>query len=71
MSREGAKKLLETVLRQLGELDDVLTDIEATCTPEEFGEFKMIVGNVMASVLLEAINPIATKYPDLKPREMR
>ena len=64
MSREAAKTLLDTVLRQSGELDAVLTDIQAACTPEEFREFRKIVGDVMGSVLFDAINPIVAKYPD-------
>jgi hypothetical protein len=71
MSRAAAKKLLDTVLRQSGELDAVLIDIQAACTPEEFKEFRKIVGNVMGSVLFDAINPIVAKYPDLKPPELR
>jgi hypothetical protein len=70
MQREAAKKLLETVLRQSGELDVLLTEIKATCTPEEFREFRTIVGNVMGAVLLDAINPIVAKYPDLKQRDL-
>jgi hypothetical protein len=70
MSREAAKKLLDTVLRQSGELDSVLTDIQPMCTREEFSEYRLIVGNVMGSVLFDAINPIVAKYPDLKPREL-
>jgi hypothetical protein len=71
MSSKAAKTLLDTILKQLGELDVVLNDIEGACTPEEFGQFKTIVGNVMGSVLADAINPIVAKYPDLKPGEMR
>ena len=71
MSREAVKKLLDTVLRQSGELDAVLTDIQAGCTPEEFREFRTIVGNIMGSVLFDAINPIVAKYPDLNPPELR
>jgi hypothetical protein len=71
MSRDAAKKLLETVLRQLGELDVVLSDVKPACTPEEFSELKLIVGNVMGSICLDAINPIIAKYLDLKPRELR
>ncbi len=70
MSREAAKKLLETVLRQSGELDVVLADIEAECTPEEFREFRTMVANVLGSTLFDAINPIVAKYPDLKPPEL-
>jgi hypothetical protein len=71
MSREVAKMLLEIMLRQGAELDAFLIDIEGECTEQEFSQLKTIVGKVMGSILLDAINPIVAKYPDLKPRQLR
>jgi hypothetical protein len=68
MSREAAKELPETVLKQSDELDVHLSEIKATCTPEK--ELKTIVANGMGSVLFDAINPLVAKYPDLKPPEL-
>jgi hypothetical protein len=70
MSREAAKLLLETALKYAAEQDATLTTVEPLCTQDEFAACRLMVGEAMGAVLLELINPIVGKYPDLKPPQM-
>ena len=67
MSHEAAKLLLETTLRHVGEQDTALAAVQRHCAPDEFAAYRRMVGKVMGEMLLEMINPIIDKYPDLKP----
>ena len=67
MSREAAKLLLEVAQRITGELDVTLAAVEPLCTKDEFSAYKLMVGKVMGETLVEMINPIISKYPDLTP----
>jgi hypothetical protein len=70
MPKEAAKKLLSIVLRHSAEQDAALVEIQKICSEDEFKEYKKMVGKSMGAMLLEIINPIVTRYPDLKPPEL-
>lgn len=70
MSRQAAKLLLDVILRHGAEQDAVLADIEKLCTKDEFDRYKRMIGKSMGTMLLDVINPIVGKYPELKPSEM-
>jgi hypothetical protein len=70
MSREAAKKLLSIVLRHAAEQDVALVELQKICSEDEFNQYKKMVGKSMGAMLLEIINPIVAKYPDLKPPEL-
>ena len=70
MSREAAKLLLDVTLRHGAEQDAVLADIEKLCAKDEFDRYKRMIGQSMGTMLLDIINPIVGRYPELKPPEM-
>ena len=70
MSRDAARILMDIVTRHAAEQDAALIEIRAECTPREFTRYKEMIGKSMGAILLDAINPIVSKYPDLMPREM-
>lgn len=70
MSREAAKLIIEVMLRHSAEQNQVLFDIEQACSPEEFQVYKQMIGTSMSSMLLDVINPIVAKYPELRPPEL-
>ena len=70
-AHDSAKALLDLLLRQASELDDFLTDIQGVTSTEEFAQLRAIVGKIMGSIVLDAMNPIVTKYPDLRPPQMK
>jgi hypothetical protein len=67
MSRDAAEKVLGVIIRHSGEQDNVLADIQSLCSQDEFNWFRRMIGQSMGSMLLNVINPIVAKYPELKP----
>jgi len=70
MSKAAARRILETVVRHMGEQDTVLAEIEGLCSDEEFCAYKLMIGHSMGAIVLDVINPIVAKFPDLKPPQM-
>ena len=71
MSRAAAKIVLGTVLRHAAEQDEMLSNIKGKCTAEEFDQYKEMIGKSMGTMVLDVMNPIIEKYPDLKPPQLR
>jgi hypothetical protein len=71
MSRDAAKIIMEVVTRNAAEQDAALTQIRSLCTEDEFSEYRRMIGRSMGAMLFEIINPIAAKYPELKPTQLR
>jgi hypothetical protein len=71
MSREAAKMIMEVVTRNAAEQDAVLTKIRSLCTEDEFNEYRRMIGRSMGAILVEIMHPIAAKYPELKPAQLR
>jgi hypothetical protein len=70
MSRQAAKTLLDVVTRHAAEQDSALRQIQQMCPIEEFTEYKKMIGKSMGAMLLEVINPIVSRFPDLKPPQL-
>jgi hypothetical protein len=62
---------MDVVIRNAAEQDAALIKIQSLCTAEEFKEYRHMIGKSMGAIISEIINPIATKYPALKPPQMR
>jgi hypothetical protein len=71
MSRDAAKMIMDVITKNAVEQDAVLAQIRALCTEAEFSEYRRMIGKTMGAMLFEIINPIVTKYPDLKPTQLR
>ncbi|WP_347253145.1 hypothetical protein [Leminorella grimontii] len=68
--KEVAKKISEMVLKMGGELNDSLFLVQARCNEDEFLVYKKQVVNLMADMLLNILNPLYKKHPDIKPKEL-
>jgi hypothetical protein len=71
MSKEAAQLVLNVVLRNCAEQDAVLDNIRPLCSQDEFESYRQMIGKSMGSIVLDVVDPIVVKYPDLKPLEMR
>jgi hypothetical protein len=67
MSREAAAEVLRVILEHGREQDAVLERIRSECGDDEFNWFRRMIGYSMGAMLLDVINPIVAKYPELKP----
>jgi hypothetical protein len=71
MSRDAARIIMEVVTRNAAEQDAALTKIQSLCTENEFNEYRRMIGKSMGAMLVEIIHPIVSKYPELKPTQLR
>ena len=76
MSHDAARMMLDTALRHIKEQNDVLFEIQAmcskaTCTQEEFNDYRLMVGHSIAVAYEQIIEPIIAKYPELTPPHMK
>jgi hypothetical protein len=70
MSREAAKKILDLIMKQSAEQNQILLEVQSSCSQEEFDRYKLMIGNSMGTMLLDVINPIVAIYPELNPPEL-
>jgi hypothetical protein len=67
MSRKAAAEILGVIVEHGKQQDAVLAKIRSTCTDDEFIWFRQMIGRSLGAMLLDVINPIVAKYPELKP----
>jgi hypothetical protein len=65
MSPDAAKKFVDLALRQSGEWDALLLELQGSCDPEEFKALRSIVANVLGNYYFEILQPFLTEYPSL------
>jgi hypothetical protein len=70
MSREAARKIVDLMVRHATEQNAALVEVQDMCTEGEFREYKQMIGRSMGGMLLDVLNPIVERYPDLKPPQL-
>ena len=71
MKKENAKILSELMLEYGAKLDVTLAKIQPNCNEEEFDVYRKAIGKIMGYMLLEVMNPIYEKFPELKPDDLK
>lgn len=51
-------------------LDASLIEVQKRCSVAEFECYRGVVGQLMGEILLEVMNPIYSRHPELKPPEL-
>lgn len=69
-NKAAAEKLMQILVRQGGELDSFVSEIEGECSEVQFEKYRTIVGKIMGSMLLDGINILSDEFPDLRPCEI-
>jgi hypothetical protein len=65
--RDIAKQITDMMLDTAHRLDKSLAEVRDKCPQEEFHDYRKAVGRVLAEMLLEVLNPLFAKHPELKP----
>lgn len=65
-----ASRISETMLHVTVQLNDSIYPVMEGCSAEEFKRYRRAVGAIMAEILLQVMNPLNARHPDLKPPEM-
>lgn len=69
--RDVAKEVSELMLDVGAKLDASVARIKERCSATEFEAYRKAVGKIMGEMLLEVMNPLYQKHPDLKPKELK
>ena len=52
-------------------LDASVALVQERCTPAELDAYRKVVGQIMAALLVDVMNPLYVKHPELKPKELK
>ncbi|MBR8176666.1 hypothetical protein [Burkholderia ambifaria] len=61
-----ATALNDMIVSMGGQLDQSLRRVEETCPPHEFIAYREFVSQVLTTMLLDFMNPLYARHPDLK-----
>lgn len=71
IENKGVAREISNLMLDFGaKLDASLILVQQKCGPEEFKRYKKVIAPIMAEMLLEVMNPLYAKHPDLKPKEL-
>lgn len=66
-----AAEVSKLMLEFAAKLDASVALVQARCAPEELQVYRRAVGGIMASMLLDVMNPLYLKHPQLKPKGLK
>lgn len=70
-NEEVARQISDLMIEFGRRLDASVALVRDRGTPEEFQAYRRAVGKVMADMLLEIMNPLYAKHPNLKPTGLK
>jgi hypothetical protein len=65
MKKENAVQVKERAHKAIAELDRIVAEIRGNCPEEEFKSIRRSVGNSMAVIINEILEPIYKQYPEI------
>lgn len=71
MTPESAAKIRDATLKCGELLTSSLKDVQDAESAKDFIEYREAVSKVMLALLDEVLNPLFSKFPDLKPPNFR
>ena len=67
MKTEAAQQLSDQLNDIVGRLNESIKLVQLNCDEAEFAAYRKVVGRVMGNLILEVINPLYEKNPEVKP----
>lgn len=64
-----AKELSDLMLKISSELNSSLVNVKSNCSEDEFYQYRELVAKILEELLVEGLNPIYTRHPELKPKD--
>jgi len=71
VEKEIARQLMQLMLEYGSRLDKIVQSLQEHCPEQEFNKWRLSIGTVMGTMLVEIMNPLVKEHPDLKPRELK
>lgn len=54
-----------------GRINESIALVKDNCASEEFEQYRNAAGNILGEMLLEIMNPIYVRFPEIKPKELK
>ena len=70
MKKKLAIKINSLMLEFGAKLDTSIVEVQEQCSDREFIEYKNAIGKILGFMLIDVMNPIYRKHPDLKPDKL-
>ncbi|MPV56340.1 hypothetical protein CFB46_27535 [Burkholderia sp. HI2761] len=65
-----ARALNDLILQMGADLDRSLLTVKASCPDAEFVIYRTFVSSLLTTMLVDFMNPLHARHPDLKPPEL-
>lgn len=65
--KNTAKQISELMLETFYRLDDSCETVSRLCTPDEAAAYRETVGRVLTPIVLDIMEPLYERHPELKP----
>lgn len=65
-----AAALNDMILSMGAQLDRSLREVDETCPRHEFVAYREFVSQLLATILVDFMNPLYARHPDLKPPDL-
>ena len=66
-----AQKVSSMLLDISGQIDESVALVKDNCSEEEFLAYRTAAGAILGAILMDALNPIFSKNPEISPSELR
>jgi hypothetical protein len=70
MKKEVATEIIDLMIEFGDRLNQSVALVKDNCSEDELVSYRSVVGKLMGSMLLDIMNPIFDKHPDLKPDKL-
>ena len=67
MKSEIAQQISQEMVGIMGKLEALMHLVMDNCTEDEFKSFRTATGRVMGAIVLDVMNPLYEKNPEVKP----
>ena len=71
MTKTTAKAISDLMVSLGAQLNESIRLVQATESDDEFRRYRDSASKLMATMLLEIMNPLYAEHPDLKPKELQ
>lgn len=68
--KEIAQEISKLMIDCGAKLDASVAYVQQECSIKEFEAYRRAVGQIMGDMLLDVMNPLYKRHPDIKPKEL-
>ena len=65
MDEQSSRKIIRCSIRSMALFNQLVADLKENLNDDEFRYQRRIIGNIMAQITMELINPAVATFPDM------